>query len=358
MKILFWNIQSGNPLETTHDRKGGQIQSEVLACNADLLIFCEVLDIAMDFSEIYGLQRAIVLEEEAKTRATLANPLPGPMSSFKDGPSKIKLNEGIAQIGHGPIRTRAKHTFRPHPYELRTKKAAMSKISAAVNLLDGPASQITTAALMHQPSIANILAGTTIAPIVIKYPYWLASDAVQKDRNYLVYSKVAFVYDHIDVGVSGAKRQILRLTLQGGQTVYVIHAPSFGKGGGETVLQLVDVITANVNPSVAVGDMNIDLDEVLTEVENEGNGQPYNKKFSTTKIMPIGPPQDYNQKSHKRRWHINKTPINKTYPRTQKSGGTLDYVLANQNLNIQVQIAIAPEVYSDHAAIIATVPGW
>lgn len=339
MKILFWNVQSGNPLEATSDQKGGQIQAAVLQCSADMLIFCEALDAAMDFSEIFEVERAIVLEKEAEKRR-----MPGPMRSL--GPLKGTL---INCLSHESTQTtRARYRFQYSPCLLRDNKDVMSEISRAARMLDEEA----TANLMQQPSIQEALRTTIIPPIMREFPYCLASDAVQQNRNYLAYSKTAFKHRHRDVSVEGAKRQLLFLELPDGKTVCAVHAPAFAKGGGETVLQLVGMISTSLNPMVAIGDMNIDLDEIWTEVELEGSGQQYNKWFSSTKVRPIGPTPDNNGRLHKRRWHAHKPAIRKTHPPTQTSGGTLDYVLAKAGM---VEIVIPPGVYSDHAAILATV---
>ena len=100
------------------------------------------------------------------------------------------------------------------------------------------------------------------------------------------------------------------------------------------------------------------MEELTQEVEHESSSLPYGGLFTKTGIGPIGPQPGGAQKPYKRRWHANRGDIMKSRPPTQKSGGTLDYVLARQDKGISVQICIDIDAYSDHAAILMDRPDW
>ena len=190
-----------------------------------------------------------------------------------------------------------------------------------------------------------------ISPLINRYTKWTALDSKQQHRNYLIFTKLDFKMSQIDVQIASAKRKIVRLDF-GDYVIFAVHAPAFGKGGGETALQLASMIAAAPPPCIAIGDINIDLEELHTEIA-ENHGVARCALFDNGTISHFGPAPSGPVVSFNRRWHPARGSILKYRPRTQKSGGTLDYVIARTGAAVTVSIAVAAEQFSDHAAILA-----
>ena len=135
----------------------------------------------------------------------------------------------------------------------------------------------------------------------------------------------------------------------------IIHAPSFGKGGGETAIQLARHIASSTTPTVAIGDWNIDIEELWKEVEEDRGTPPHKNLFTKKGIALFPPPKSLFPTTHSRTWHRYRGDITKQIRATQKSGGTLDYAIAKSGLDVSVKIHVNIGNGSDHAAILVDI---
>jgi hypothetical protein len=357
MRILFWNVQGGDPLSASPDLKGGEIARLALQADADVMVFCEVLDLSLDRNDFLTLLRdaaAMMALDEIEFDTPKSRELMRPMlaknmaGKYDRGKAHLKLAQGR---GRFPVRCEAKFdTVRKSPQQ-------MAEIQQAVRAVTRPSTQRTLKILREHSRIRPVVERAGVPKLMLDYDWNLGSEASQHNRHYLVLSKKQFTHSYVDVEVSGAKRQFLQLVF-GDLTVPVIHAPAYGKGGGETAIQLARaIIDAPTQKVVAIGDWNIDLEELEAEVETDTTKTSFNKLFSTNNIQLVGPGKTIKSKSYKRRWHPARGQITKTLPATQKSGGTLDYAIASPGLSVSVRIHTPLDNRSDHASIVIDIQG-
>lgn len=355
MRVLFWNIQSGNPLNMAEANKGQAIARQVAGSGADVIVFCEVTNEALDQNDFTTLlmnaasEKINVKEEWAtksvrdRMRPRLIQPL---KAKYKMGTDRLKLG-----VGRGRRSVRVGARFNT----VRRSRAAMGDIISAVNSVASSGAAAKFRQLRRVNAIRSQLEAMGVPKLKLDYEFDLGSEAIQNNRHYLVLAKRQFEHRYIDVtGVAGAKRQILILNF-GNVQIPVIHAPSFGKGGGETVIQLARFIAGEHTPTVAIGDWNIDFEELWKEIEEEAAGKDYEKLFTNLGVMPVPPGKPLFSTTHERTWHRYRGAITKTYCMTQKSGGTLDYALAPSGLDVSVKIHTHVGNSSDHASIIVDI---
>ncbi|MBN6112746.1 endonuclease/exonuclease/phosphatase family protein [Xanthomonas bonasiae] len=345
MRVLFWNLESGNPMEMGMDGKGSLIQSAINSLHCDVVICCEVQDAAIDFAEIESIKKAAALEvicEEEK--------IPSPYVNIMAA-RRAKLNKAKTHIGMESSRTRSGMKFKSRNHILRTNKKIMRELGSAVRAIEDPGTLASMIATARQPKVILRLSRVQLSPLIWKYHRWEALDSQQKHRNYLIFTNLDFKMTQVEVNVTSAKRQIVRLEFVD-RVIYAVHAPAFGKGGGETVKQLAGMIAVEQKPCIAIGDLNIDLEEFRTEVA-EDTSKALFANFHNNLCACFGPPPGTRSVSFRRRWHAYRGNITKYVPHTQKSGGTLDYVLAKPATNVSVSIGIEVGRFSDHGAIVA-----
>lgn len=345
MRILFWNLQCGDPMEMGMDGKGGQIQTVVNQLACDVIICCEVQDAAIDNAEIETIKQFAALELVCREEGQV-----DPYRSMTAA-RRLKLAKAANHLGFESSTLRSGMKYKSHNRVLRSSKIKMSEISAAASLLDNP--QLLAAKILAQknPRVKYRMKTAPISPLIRSYPKWTALDAKQQHRNYLIFTKLDFKMTQVDVQIASAKRKIVRLDF-GDFVIFAVHAPAFGKGGGETALQLANLIAAEPKPCIAIGDINIDLEELHTEI-GENHGDARFALFDKGTVSYFGPAPSAPVVPFKRRWHPGRGWIQKARPRTQKSGGTLDYVIARSGTAVSVSIAVKAEEFSDHAAILA-----
>lgn len=354
MRIMFWNIQSGNPLSADESGKGQTLAKSAIGSGADVLVFCEVTNEALDCNDFLTLLRDAAAEEinkqvewaKADVREKMQPKLtPAIRKKYKKGVDRLKLKSGrgrnVVRVG-----TRFDH--------LRTSPAAMRDVTSATDSVASSGVAAKFRQLRKVSAIQEQLKRAGIPEMMLDYDFNLGSEAIQNNRHYLVLSKMAFRHEYFDVNIASAKRQILVLNF-GNILIPVIHAPSFGKGGGETAIQLTNYIADAAKPTVAIGDWNIDFEELIKEVEEENSNQPFHKLFSRKNVHPIPPPKRLMKTWHRRTWHPGRGDIEKELKETQKSGGTLDYAIAPDGLDVTVKIHVPPGRGSDHAAIIVDI---
>lgn len=345
MRILFWNLQCGNPMEMGMDGKGGQIQTVLAGLQCDVLICCEVQDAAIDDAEIETIKEAAALE-----LVCLEEHQPEPYSGMTAA-RRLKLVSAKKHVGFESSTLRSGMKFRRNNRTIRANKKMMAEISAACGSMDDPLVLARKIFAMKHPKVAARMKRAPIAPLITRYPKWTALDAKQQHRNYLIFTTLNFKMTQVDVQVASAKRKIVRLDF-GSYVIFAVHSPAFGKGGGETALQLASLINAEKQPCIAIGDMNIDLEELNTEVGENPHDARF-ALFNNGSMGCFGPAPHGLAVPFRRRWHPARGTIQKVRPRTQKSGGTLDFVIAPSAANVTVSIAVPVESFSDHAAIVA-----
>lgn len=351
MRIGFWNTQSGNPLAIADGDKGVEVARIVAAQNVDVMIFCEVLDLALDYADIKAIKRDIVFQTEADIRG-----MPGPSTGGMHA-----LAAAGAAIGyeHNPD-SRRKYKFRKGTEQVRASGGDMAVIEMAASSSSDPAASSRRSALMRQPSIMATLDGVGFkGDLFGEFPEYEGRDVIQANRNYMVFSKAPLNLYYLDVLVSGAKREICAIDVAG-MTILAVHAPSYGKGGAETVEQISALIAAAGQPTIGIGDFNIDVDELIitTEVDGKATGRSddlqHMRRRHGVDFYCGGFPSPFGIPGFARRWQPGRGPITKTNAPTQKSGGTLDYVVAPVGAVINVTIVDdTMNIFSDHAMIVA-----
>jgi hypothetical protein len=329
---LFWNVQNCNPMSAEADgSKNGAIQNALLATHADLMIFCEAGDQTLNHAEIDTLRAALIRRSEGDTALPAVSP----------------QLQSLLGYSHDP-RSRRPHKFAQAKWSVAASESSMTRIGKFCNALDPDKFALS----MRTAAAADGGRTSMISPLIQRYPYWEALDSEQQNRNYLVLSNRKFTLQQVEVEVKGAKRHIIRIEIDG-RAIYAVHAPAFAKGGRDTVLQLADLIRDDPLPALAVGDMNIDVEEFNIEVA-ENSGDPMFQSFVDEEVRTVTFEPGSRSTVYKRRLHRNKGTIDKTIPSTQSSGGTLDFGMTTDAMAVEVTPAIPPDAYTDHGALLFT----
>lgn len=342
MKVVFWNLEGASPLTSDIAKKGADVAKAVMRMDADVMIFSEILEAAPDELAIDELRLIGILCSESTKSKEFFNPMDRVHPKLRH-----KIKSGLDEIGmeetgrRNPYRFKAKH-------KIRTNAHAISTIKRATGILDTGTIKRRLEYETEKLTLRNkaLMEKLDVSEIVKTYPYRHAHDAVQKNRNYLVFSKTDFKIGLIDVVVPGAKRPILRIDL-GARVIFAIHAPAFAKGGHDTVNQLCTLIANEPVDTIAIGDMNIDVEELGEEIA-AGRVPPLG---IGPQVAGYGTCAPFTIKRRRRNTHLT---IDKTVPNTQQSGGTLDYCLARNTLALDAAIEVDCGVMSDHAAISVT----
>lgn len=348
INILFLNLQGANPFEEGESgQAAGRVQKTMEQYNADVLIFCEVGDNALIDAEIESVKVARVCEYVAQD--VLKQSLYNPTASMTA--TQLKLYRTAADaLGFDVTGRRSGMRFSTRTASLRANFKMRKNFTSVSRFLEkGKVDQGMGRARAH-PRVVDTLKRAPIKKSMVKYRRWIALDSDQKNRNYMVFTNLAVTMSQEFVKINKAKRNIIKLDFANGFTIFAVHAPAFGKGGGETVKQLSDLVKAESakQPALAIGDFNIDCEEFMVEVGEDPQAFP---NFTHNLISLYTPAATGGKTQYKRRWHAQKGTIVKKIPATQKSGGTLDYVVAPVGSKINVSIQFPPSDLSDHALI-------
>ncbi|GAA5161023.1 hypothetical protein GCM10025770_09570 [Viridibacterium curvum] len=307
--------------------KNASIQAALLRQNVDLLAFCEVGDKTLDHIEIETLRAALVLEKKTRFQLPSLPFDPAQAAGFKHQPN-----------------SRREFAFSSSKDTIAASASTMANITNACQQMD---QHDFASSMQSSPQINSSLKGQ-VSEILRRFPYWESIDSDQHNRNYLILSRRGFKTTQIEVDVASAKRNIVRLDL-GDRAIYVVHAPAFAKGGAETVKQLGSLVANDPLPASAIGDFNIDKEEFDAEVSENPHQYP---QFHSGEVSAVAPEAGSSPTTYQRQFHRYKGTIEKYVSCTQQSGGTLDYAVTSQSMQVDAEISIGPGAFSDHAAIV------